>query len=45
MKTDNPKPERGTLKWWVHLIIGILSAIAGALGGSLVVAPVVNQIL
>lgn len=44
MKSDNPKPERGTLRWWVHLIIAILSAIAGALGGVLVIAPAITQI-
>ena len=44
MKSENPKPEKGTLRWWVHLIIAILSAIAGALGGALVIAPALTLI-
>lgn len=44
MKAENPNPEKGTLRWWVHLIIAILSAIAGALGGVLVIAPAITQI-
>lgn len=44
MKNSEPNPERGTLRWWVHLIIAILSAIAGALGGVLVIAPAITQI-
>ena len=44
MKNDNPKPEQFTLKWWVHLIIAILSAVAGALGGALVIAPALTLI-
>lgn len=44
MKNTEPKPEKFTLKWWVHLIIAILSAIAGALGGVLVIAPAITQI-
>lgn len=43
-KTEGQPEPRG-LKWWVHLIIGILSAIAGALGGMQVIAPVISNIL
>lgn len=42
-KTDGQNEPRG-LKWWVHLIIAILSAIAGALGGLQVIAPAITQI-
>ena len=42
-KTDGQRYPRG-LKWWGHLIIAILSAIAGALGGMQVIAPVLTNI-
>ena len=42
-KTDGQPEPRG-LKWWVHLIIAILSAIAGALGGMQVIAPAITNI-
>ena len=45
MKKTDGQPEPRGLKWWVHLIIGILSAIAGALGGMQVIAPAITNIL
>lgn len=44
MKKTDGQPEPRGLKWWVHLIIAILSAIAGALGGMQVIAPVLTNI-
>ena len=44
MKKTDGQPEPRGLKWWVHLIIAILSAIAGALGGMQVIAPAITNI-
>ena len=44
MKKTDGQPEPRGLKWWVHLIIAILSAIAGALGGLQVIAPAITNI-
>ena len=33
MSTKN-NPEPGSLKWWLTLIIAVLSAIVGAMGGN-----------
>lgn len=38
----DPAAEKRGLKWWIHLIIAILSAIGGALGGMHVIAPIIN---
>lgn len=44
MKKTDGRPKPRGLKWWVHLIIALLSAIAGALGGMQVVAPAIINI-
>lgn len=38
-KDTDPTGQPGSLKWWLHIIIAILSAIMGAVGGVLFLAP------